>query len=246
MYKLNPSIKHHLIIGVLTMVWGFVFAFFIRPFEHGYMNDTIWLRVSVGFSIAVFTSYGFVTIVQWLLYKKRSRWNLFFEIATYFVFYCIYSVTTYLYYKGSIVKGFYDFPEFFSKIILNIILILTPILFLARRYSIKLIPIKEEEITLKGDNKLDILKIKKSELICISNAQNYVEIFYLEGNILKTKLIRSTLKKLQHEFDFLVQIHRSHLINPDHFKSWKDSATIELTQVELPVSKSYKNRLSHL
>lgn len=246
MHKLNPSIKHHLAIGALTMLWAFLFAYFVRPFAHGYMNDIIWLRVGAGFSIAVFTSYSIVTILQWLLYKKREHWNLFLEISMYFLFYFIYSATTYLYYKGSIIKGFYDFPEFFWNIIINIILILTPIMFLARRYAIKLIPQKEEIIVLKGDNKLDILKIKKSELICISNAQNYAEIFYLEGTILKTKLIRTSLKKLQHEFDFLVQIHRSHLINPSHFKSWKDSNTIELTQVELPVSKSYKNRVSHL
>lgn len=135
------------------------------------------------------------------------------------------------------------FLDFFTEIILNITLIITPIIFLLRRYTIKLIPQKEEYITFKGDNKLDFLKIKKNELICISNSQNYVEIFFLENEQLKTKLIRSSLKKIQYEFDFLIQIHRSHLINPSHFKSWKDSTNILLTQVELPVSKNYKNRL---
>ncbi|MEM6803950.1 MAG: LytTR family DNA-binding domain-containing protein, partial [Bacteroidota bacterium] len=80
----------------------------------------------------------------------------------------------------------------------------------------------------------------------ISNAQNYVEIFYLEANELKTKLIRSSLKKILADADFLIQIHRSHLINPTHFKSWKDSQTIYLGQIELPVSKSYKDKLKSL
>lgn len=95
----------------------------------------------------------------------------------------------------------------------------------------------------KGENRLDILKINKADLVCISNAQNYIEIFYIENNKLHSKLIRSSLKKVLDDFGFLVQIHRSHLINPSHFKSWRNSNTIILTQIELPVSKNYKDVL---
>ena len=90
---------------------------------------------------------------------------------------------------------------------------------------------------------MDILKIKKTDLVCISNAQNYVEIFYVENGKLHSKLIRSSLKKILEDFTFLVQIHRSHLINPSHFKSWRNSNTVILTQIELPVSKNYKESM---
>lgn len=82
--------------------------------------------------------------------------------------------------------------------------------------------------------------------MCISNAQNYVEIYYLEHDELKKKLIRTSLKKIKTDFDFLIRIHRSHLINPEHFKCWKDTGTISLTQIELPVSKKYKKDLQEL
>lgn len=244
--QLNPSLKHHIIIGVLLCLWSFLFGFFIRPFEHGTMDLLVWIRVSIGFSLATFISYSLISVYQKILYQKIAKWNILLEISTYLLFYIIYTAITYTYYKGSIIRGFYDLPEFVTKIILNIALIISPIIFLARRYVIKLIPKKDEFIIIKGDNKMDFLKIKKEELICVSNSQNYVEIFFLENDQLKTKLIRSSLKKVQYEFDFLIQIHRSHLINPSHFKSWKDSTTILLTQVELPVSKSYKNRLLSL
>ncbi|MDY8135566.1 LytTR family DNA-binding domain-containing protein [Aquimarina sp. 2201CG5-10] len=246
MNTLNPSIKHHLVVGAFLSVWGFLFAFFARPFEHGNMDLQIWINVSVGFSLIIFLSYGVVSWFQNTIYQKLLRWNTVFEISTYFLFYLLYTVATYLYYKTPLVKGIYDFSEFLIKIIVNIFLILTPLLFLARRYTIKLIPIKEDDIIIKGENKLDILKIKKSDLICISNSQNYVEVFFLEKDQLKTKLIRSSLKKIQYDFDFLIQVHRSHLINPSHFKFWKDSSTIALTQIELPVSKNYKNRVIDL
>ena len=51
---------------------------------------------------------------------------------------------------------------------------------------------------------------------------------------------------MQADFDFLVRIHRSHLINPVHFKSWKDAHTLSLTQIEVPVSKNYKKALEAL
>jgi DNA-binding LytR/AlgR family response regulator len=132
-------------------------------------------------------------------------------------------------------------------------LISTPVIVLARSYSVKLIPVKvknisseNQKIIIRGENKSDILKIRADDLVCISNANNYVEIFFIDQSDLKTKLIRSTLKKLQHDFDFLVQVHRSHLINPSHFKSCKNQDTICLTQIELPVSKNYKEYLLSL
>ncbi|WP_298516130.1 LytTR family DNA-binding domain-containing protein [uncultured Kordia sp.] len=243
MKQLNPSIKLHVLIGALLSIWIFLFAFFIRPFEHGRMDFKVWMTVSLGFSILAFICYGIISIFQKVVYQQKTKWSIEFEILTLILFFIIYTIVTYIFYRSSLVKGIYDFSTFLREIILNSILILTPILILVRTYAIKLIPVKDDSITIKGENKLDILKIKQSDLICISNSQNYVEIFYLEQGKLKSKLIRSSLKKLQADFDFLLQTHRSHLLNPTHFKSWKDSSTILLTQMELPVSKNYKEQV---
>ncbi|PTX61445.1 LytTr DNA-binding domain-containing protein [Kordia periserrulae] len=243
MKQLNPSIKLHLLIGALTSVWIFLFAFFIRPYEHGSMDFTIWITVSIGFSVLAFVCYAIVSFIQKIIYQQLSKWSFLLEVGMLLLFFVLYTVATYTFYRSSLVKGFYDFTTFLREIILTSMLILTPILILFRTYAIKLIPSREETITIKGENKLDILKIKPSDLICISNSQNYVEIFYLDQNELQSKLIRTSLKKLQADFDFLLQIHRSHLINPSHFKSWKDASTILLTQMELPVSKNYKEQV---
>ncbi|WP_420573516.1 LytTR family transcriptional regulator DNA-binding domain-containing protein [Kordia sp.] len=243
MKQLNPSIKHHILIGLFISVWIFLFAFFIRPFEHGRMDLQVWIKVSVGFSLIAFLCYGIISFLQKIIYETVTKWSIGLEILTLFVFYIIYAITTYLYYKSSIIKGVYGFPKFVTEIILISSLIITPIIILVRTYAIKLIPAKDDSITIKGENKLDILKIKQSDLIGVSNSQNYVEIFYLDSGKLKSKLIRSSLKKIHTNFDFLIQIHRSHLINPTHFKSWKDSSTILLTQMEFPVSKNYKEHV---
>lgn len=249
MKKLNPSIKHHIIIGAFISIWFFIFAFLIRPFDDGTISFYNWIIISVGFSVIAFLCYTILTIFQKRVYIKLSQWNITFEIISLFFFQFLFLLSTYCFYKSPILNGGYNFLEFLRIIIFKLILISTPIIILARIYIAKLIPVENETIntiTIRGDNKLDILNINKEDLVCVSNSQNYIEVFFLEGNELKTKLLRSTLKKVQSDFDFLVQIHRSHLINPAHFKSWKNQDTIFLTQIELPVSKNYRPYLLSL
>ncbi len=246
MNTLNPSIKHHLLVGIFIGLWGFVFAFFVRPFDDGSIGLTGWIRISVGFNFIAFLVYGCLSVVQKYIYDKTKKWSFSYEIGAIVFYQVLYTIGTFIFYKSPLLNGNYTFFEFNTIITLRVALVALPVVVIARRYLIKLIPIKEDIVTIKGENKLDILKIKKSELICISNAQNYVEIFYLKNNVLHSKLIRSSLKALQEDLDFLFQVHRSHLINPSHFKSWKDQNTIYLTEIELPVSKSYKKQLLSL
>ncbi|HEU0125760.1 LytTR family DNA-binding domain-containing protein [Flavobacterium sp.] len=243
MNKLNPSIKHHLIIASFISLWLFVFAFIIKPFDDGTINFQSWLLISIGFSGMAFLCYAILAFLQKKIYDSIQKWNLKLELSSLLFYYFIYLMGIYAYYKSPILNGGYSFGQFFTIIFIKVALIVTPVIILARTYLIKLIPIKEDILVIKGENRLDVLKINKADLVCISNAQNYVEIFYIENEKLQSKLIRSSLKKVQDDFGFLMQIHRSHLINPTHFKSWRNSNTIVLTQIELPVSKNYKEVL---
>ncbi|MHC0439282.1 LytTR family transcriptional regulator DNA-binding domain-containing protein [Flavobacterium sp. 3-210] len=243
MKQLNISIKHNLVISLLIALWLFIFAFIIKPFDDGTVNFRAWFFISFGFSIMAFLCYGLLAVVQNSFYERIGKWNIGLEITAIFLFHVLYLIGVFTFYKSPILNGGYDFLEFCSVIFIKVALILTPVIILARRYLIKLIPITDDVLLFKGENRLDILKIKKTDLVCISNAQNYVEIFYIENGKLHSKLIRSSLKKIQDDFGFLVQIHRSHIINPSHFKSWKNANTIILTQIELPVSRNYKDVL---
>ncbi|MBR9844680.1 MAG: LytTR family transcriptional regulator [Algicola sp.] len=104
----------------------------------------------------------------------------------------------------------------------------------------------ENYILITGDNKLDVLKLHTEELVAVSSADNYVEVNYLNNGKLQKKLLRNTLKAVQVDVPFLLKVHRSHLINPSHFKAWNGSNMIILTQMEIPVSKTYKAALLDL
>lgn len=243
MKQLNISITQNLIVGLLIALWIFIFAFIIRPFDDGTLNFRSWFLISIGFSVFAFLCYGILAMLQKSIYEKISKWNLGLETGSIIFFHLIYLIAIYSYYKSPILNGGYSFREFLVVIFIKVAFVLSPVVVLARRYLLKLIPITEEVLIIRGENKLDVLRINKSDLVCISNAQNYIEIFYIENGSLTSKLLRTSLKNMQKDFSFLLQIHRSHLINPSHFKSWRNSTTIILTQIELPVSKNYKETL---
>ena len=63
---------------------------------------------------------------------------------------------------------------------------------------------------------------------------------------LEKKLLRTTLKKAQIQLPQLVKVHRSHLINPIHFKEWKNANTLILTHTEVPISKNFKKNILNM
>ena len=119
MKKLNPSIRHHLLIGIFISVWLFIFAFFIRPFDDGTINFKMWLLISFGFSLIAFLCYGILAIIQKSIYQKVLKWNIGFEIVSLIFFQLLFLISTYLYYKSPVLNGGYDFIKFSRIIILE-------------------------------------------------------------------------------------------------------------------------------
>ncbi len=257
MNKLNPSLKHHTFVGLFICIWIFVFTFYIKPFDGTTGDYSWWTFLSVGFSLIAFICYFITAMVQDSIYQISYKWNIILEVFSILFFLLINLIFSYLYYKSPFLNGILTFNEF-SIAVLKSAIIFTPIIIFGRSITLRFLPEEykkevveiieknkeEEKLIIRGEYKLDILKIKKADLVCISKSQNYVEVFFIENNTIQSKLIRSSLKKINSEISFLVQVHRSHLINPSHFKSWKDSNTIFLSHIEIPISKNYKNNLS--
>ncbi len=249
MDKLNPSFKHHLLVALFISVWVFVFTFYIRPFDGVDSGLNLWwLFLSVGFSIIFFLSYFVSLLVQDSIYQSFFKWNALFELGVVLLFLFIAFYGTYLYYKSPFLYGILSFGEYLN-VYLKSAIIFIPVLLLSRKYIVSFIPDEpevkknQENLIIKGDYKFDELRVAKSDLICVSKSQNYVEVFFIQNGNLESKLIRSSLKKMKYNFNFLVQVHRSHLINPMQFKSWKNQNTILVNQKEVPVSKNYKQNI---
>lgn len=203
--------------------------------------------------------YGMIFIVGYMLviplqnwiFRKKKTWNLGYELSIIGLMYSFAMFGVYFYYKSDIVNGDYSFSRFLLEIYLPTLVILSTIIFFGRwfiaRKKEKIIvekaAVQSDKIMLKGDNKSDVIQVLPGDLICISSAQNYVEINYLHNGALQKKLLRTTLKKISQQVPNLIQVHRSHFVNPQHFVAWSTANSIILYQLTIPVSQNYKKTL---
>ena len=102
---------------------------------------------------------------------------------------------------------------------------------------------EEQKIEIQGEGNYESLRLQLNELISIQSSDNYVEVFYLNGPNLKKTLIRNKLSVIDESFPELLRTHRSFIINPFHFQSWKTEKGkhfLSLTyDIEVPISKTY-------
>jgi DNA-binding LytR/AlgR family response regulator len=144
------------------------------------------------------------------------------------------------------VNGDFSFAYFTLTVYLPTITILLPVIFVGRYLIAR--PVKDAPaaapsvatITLSGSNKLDILKLPLADLVALEAANNYVTVHYLLAGEMQKKLLRSSLRKMHETVPEMVQVHRSYLVNAQHFVEWEDAQTLVLTQMTAPVSQKYK------
>ncbi|MBW1294775.1 LytTR family DNA-binding domain-containing protein [Aquimarina litoralis] len=240
--KLNTSYKHHAVVGLIMSLWLISFLVLIAPFDIAELPFLIRLEILPFYGFISLLSYLILIPIQNWVYHKWNTWSIYLEIILILVFNILVLTGSFLYYKTELVNGEYSFTKFSLEVYTPIFLVLLPILLISRWYLNKKHTQKEpDSIILKGENRLDILKLTLEDLICISSADNYVEVSYILNNELSTKLLRTTLKTVHSQLPQLLKTHRSHLINPIHFKEWKNSNTILVTYKEIPVSKKYIN-----
>ncbi|WP_296382002.1 LytTR family DNA-binding domain-containing protein [Winogradskyella sp.] len=241
---LNTSYKYHLIIALIISLWLVLFLILIAPFDIAELTFSARLEILPIYGLISFVVYMVLIPFQNWAFKHFRKWTLLSEILFIIGFNGIQIILSYGYYKSSIVNGSYDFQKFLLEVYLPIFFVLLTIIVFCRWFLNKKIPNKAKNaIILKGDNKLDILQISPEDLICISSADNYIEVSYLIHGKLHKKLLRNTLKGIRNDVPDLLKVHRSHLINPSHFKEWNGSSRIVLTEMEVPISKNYRAAL---
>lgn len=102
-------------------------------------------------------------------------------------------------------------------------------------------------IELKTEGGRDIFKVIVSDIIYIVSADNYVEIVFKENDHFEKKLLRSTLKNLQHllaPYSNFIRCHRTCLVNIHYIDQLRKNynnywITLKGSDQKLPVSRQY-------
>lgn len=242
--RVNTSFKSHFILSLILGFWLVFFLVLIAPFDTADLSFKLRVLLMPPYGLILITSYLLSFLLQRLLLKWYAQWNVFLEFLIITFVYCTTVVGAFSYYKTDAVNGTYSFFEYLTVVYLPILLIVTTLLLFGRWFIARPKEIKKKKVVVRGESKSDVLQVLEEDILCASSAQNYVELHYLSNGNRHTQVLRSTLKKVHQELPHLVQIHRSHLVNPDHFIQWKGAQHILVGDLEVPVSKNYKDTVN--
>jgi hypothetical protein len=187
--------------------------------------------------------------VQQLLYNKSGKeWSLKNEMlfTLLFILFSFLVVRSfYLYVIMADDRNPYTLRYYTVSIFIPAILTILPIV-LAGRWALgkyKNKRLEDAKIEIQGEGNYESLRLLFNDLICIQSSDNYVEISFLDNTTLKKQLIRNKLSVIETSFPELIRTHRSFLMNPYHFQSWKTENSklgIVVSQdIFIPISKTY-------
>lgn len=102
-------------------------------------------------------------------------------------------------------------------------------------------------IELSSDNASDFIRIPVSEIVFVRSADNYVEVGIHEGEEVKKKMIRNTLKNIEKQlkdFNNFIRTHRTSIVNIQYIDKLNKNfntywLTLEDTKETIPVSRQY-------
>lgn len=224
--RVNAKIIFFISLGVLA------FLLIFQPIDF-----TTWARKEVVYLIAGLVASTFLVLSISLIVfpslfprifyhntwniKKEILWNLWMLVAI--------SGSDFLFYSQ--ITGIFDisFLDITKLLLLGILPVSVLItinqerllrlhLSSAQQLNKQLLENKQHVnlIHFDSDYKNDTLVIKADLLITIKSSDNYIEVYYKQGDSIKKQMIRSSLKKVEkliEKSDFIVRCHRSYIVN---------------------------------
>jgi len=114
--------------------------------------------------------------------------------------------------------------------------------------------IQEKIIYFNSDYQKDSLAIKIGSLLLIRSANNYIEIFWKDGETIKNQMVRCSMVNAQEiikEHKFIYKCHRSYIVNISYIERIEGNSQeyklfIENVNFPIPVSRNSVSKLKEL
>ena len=263
----TQSKKYKLSLALISSVFVFVFLLFFQPFGiNNYRPDEkislILFLALLALSVIVFIVFLICEfLIRPFIWKTNTTFSFIGWVVIELILLCS---TTFLLYN--ILGGFHDF--YVSSYLKHIVEIgfvlafpLVATLFYFKHTTVlreyleiqslsKTSDVMQEIVLLSGDYKNDKIALPLKSIIFMESEDNYVSLNYLEGELLKKYLIRSTLSSLEEKLnlDVFIRCNRSVIVNLMHFESYKYHHKKLLLKLKfhkdpISVSKSHQSRV---
>ncbi len=259
-FPFTTSYRVHILIGITVgSLLGFILIF-LQPFNINNFDHSYKEILFMGFGLIKFVNYMGAHFVENYFYKRKKTWVWWNEVMFLILSSISGAIFGYLYLDIVFEKqplSLFRLLLFCSYIVLPVLpLIIFPKLVLRYFFSKNSIQDSQEiidndqdkvieNITLVGDNHKDEFTIPREQLLYVKSVDNYVMVFYKSDTIQRV-MLRGKLSAILTQAPFLIQPHRSYLINPKHvfvIKGNSQKATLISKEIEeaIPIARtSYK------
>jgi hypothetical protein len=275
LYQFSKSLNDNLKLFISISLGIFLFVLFFQPFPLDRFDFNNKLIFVSGFGAIVYLFMFLVRVVfSWIfLDKNKNGYDpVFASTMSGFIILVLSSVSFafYLRYVGS------DTITFFIMIKIILICLVPPVILsiydknmdLAQQNESLILEKKiiqhqiekyEEDylnktIELVSDNNSENLNLLIAELAFIKSADNYVEVVYKEGDTLKKKLLRNTLKNIElqlKQYTNFIRCHRICIVNVHYVDKLTRAynnhwLVIKGYHEQIPVSRQYLLKLKEV
>lgn len=269
-YPFNDDLKYNSKLIFFISIGVLAFLYLFQPLDVSSLANKQMIYVVVGLGVITFLSLSLNLLILPSLFPKiflKHIWNIKKEILWNIWILSTISVGYSLYYKA---LGIFDID--FNMIVGLILIAVIPItgliivnqnrklrsyLELAEGINKKLEEnksIEEKLVHFKSDYVKDNLSIKVSLLLFIRAANNYIEVFWKEGDRHKSQMIRTSLLKVEEllkEHKFIFKCHRSYMVNINFIDKIEGNIQgyklfFENLDFSIPVSKNFAYKLKEL
>jgi len=269
-YPFNDDLKYNSKLIFFISIGVLVFLYLFQPLDVSLMDNEHKLYVVAGLGAVTFLSLSLNLLILPSLFPGifiKRIWNIKKEIIWNIWILSTISVGYYLYYR---LLGIFDID--FKMILGLIIIAIIPITGLIIVYRNRLLRsnlkiseginkklkdnklIEEKLVHFESDYIKDNLSIKVSLLLLIRAANNYIEVFWKEGDTIKNHMIRTSLLKAEEllkEHKFIFKCHRSFMVNVNYIDKIEGSVQgyklfFENLDFSIPVSKNFVYKLKEL
>ncbi|MFC2130259.1 LytR/AlgR family response regulator transcription factor [Bacteroidota bacterium] len=262
-YPFNDDLAHNAKLVLLISIIALVFLFLFQPDYINSIADKEKIYLIIGISIITFLSLSLNLLILPSIFQKifsNINWNIRKEILwNLWILFVIASGNLLLFNYLSILN--FDLVVIFKIILYGLI----PIALLITINQDRLLrsnlktaidlnkklqerkSIQERMVFFESDYMKDSLSIKVSSLLFVRSANNYIEVFWLEGDKATSQMIRSSLKKTEEilmDYKFIFKCHRSYIININHIEKITGNyqgykLSINNIDFPIPVSQNY-------
>lgn len=156
-WKLNTNIKYHLLIGGAAGLWITLFLVIVGPFDSAPLPMSWRARVMIGYGLVFFICYTLVIPVQNWWFARREKWTLQDECSLYFLMFGICLPASFAYYGSGFINGDFGFGKFGLEVFLPTLLILLPLLIIARWLVNKMPTLPDSAQETKKPEEIDMI-----------------------------------------------------------------------------------------